>query len=311
MGTEPKIAILLSAYNGGRFLAEQLDSILNQTYKNSLIVVRDDGSSDETVALIQKYSEEYSDRFHFVVGEEKNRGASGSFSYLIEYVLANKEELGLNAAYMMFCDQDDIWFANKVEVQVAAMLKQEQENQQELPVLIHSDLQVVSEQNATIAESFIEYQGLEIERNRFSNMLISNLVTGCTAFINENLAKKAVPVPDSAIMHDWWMALVATAFGKLVYLDTPLVYYRQHDKNTIGAKEHVKPVYSRSQFVAKLLSRKASSHLQEVASQAKGFSMYYKQELKLRHKIFLNLAVRLKSDNAIIQRIIFRLLRVG
>ena len=120
------------------------------------------------------------------------------------------------------------------------MLATEADNDSTLPIIVHSDLEVVSEQNTVIAKSLISYQGLEIERNSFPNLVISNLVTGCTALINEPLAEKALPIPEKAIMHDWWLALVASAFGKLVYLDIPLVHYRQHGNNTIGAKEFTK-----------------------------------------------------------------------
>ncbi|MED5529744.1 MAG: glycosyltransferase family 2 protein, partial [Pseudomonadota bacterium] len=242
MITDPKIAILLSTYNGTKYLEEQLDSILNQTYSNYVIVARDDGSYDDTIQLLNKYAKKFTDKFHLLEQDLLNLGASDSFSYLIEYVLENKQSLGLESAYMMFCDQDDIWSLEKIDKQIDEMIKVEkhQTGTKPIPVLIHSNLRVVSEDKSLIAESFVHYQGLEIERNRFTNLVISNVVTGCTVFINEALARKAVPVSKEAIMHDWWLSLVASAFGKLVFIDAPLVSYRQHDTNAIGAKEFVK-----------------------------------------------------------------------
>ena len=258
MRTEPKIAILLSTYNGSKYLIEQLDSILDQSYLNYVIVARDDGSCDDSLKILDEYSKKFIDKFHLLDQDNLNRGASGSFSYLIEYVLENQELLGLASAYMMFCDQDDIWCADKIVTQVEAMLEveEDQTGKESLPLLIHSDLWVVSEEKSLIAESFVHYQGLEIERNRFTNLVISNVVTGCTAFINEALARKAVPVSKEAIMHDWWLSLVASAFGKLVFIDAPLVSYRQHDANAIGAKESVQSTLVDRSFWQKTLGCK-------------------------------------------------------
>lgn len=316
MNANPKIAILLSTFNGERFLVEQLDSILNQTYDNFIVVARDDGSADGTASLLQQYLAKYPDKFHLLENDNCNKGASGSFSYLIEYVLARKTQLGLEKAYMMFCDQDDVWYANKIENQVSAMLQAEQkigpENvdaQQLVPVLIHSDLQVVSEQNALIAESFIEYQGLEIERNRFQNLVVSNLVTGCTAFINEALAEKAIPVPDKAIMHDWWLAMVATAFGELIFLDTPLVHYRQHENNTIGAKEFARLSPVNRSFWRRVFTSEANEHLIEVAVQAADFRKRFGKQLSIGQNMGLRISSTMKARVAPAQRLAYRITR--
>ena len=326
MISQPKIAILLSTYNGAKYLREQLDSLLQQSYSNTVLIVRDDGSTDTTTELISQYYTEHEKKIHWIPGDGENLGASGSFSFLIEYVLANKELLELDSAYMMFCDQDDIWFEDKIEKQVSVMLKAEQETQSEeedgtqnekqnetqnkpMPLLIHSDLQVVSEQNQAIARSLISYQGLEIERNRFTNMIISNLVTGCTAMINEALAVKAVPVSKKAIMHDWWLALVAAAFGKVIFLDTPLVHYRQHDSNTIGAKEFVKPMPSSRSFWQRVFGRKPNDHLTEVAQQALEFRQRFGAKLSFRENLCLRLAAGMSTQIGIVQRIFYRLAR--
>lgn len=321
MNTKPKIAVLLSTYNGEKFLAEQLDSILNQSYDRFLVVVRDDGSSDGTIDILRKYRDANLDKFHLVKQDNVNRGASGSFSFLIEYALAKKIELGLGMAYMMFCDQDDIWYANKIENQVSAMLKAEQEaigkedidpkvvSSNIMPILIHSDLQVVSEQNVAIASSFVKYQGLEVQRNRFQNLVVSNLVTGCTALINEALAEKAVPVPDNAIMHDWWMALVATAFGKLIFLDEPLVRYRQHGNNAIGAKEFIHPTLVSRSFWQRIFARKTNEHLIEVAIQAAHFRQRFGKQLSRQQNMSLRISGIMKVRSGIGQRVAYRIIR--
>ncbi|NKB34514.1 MAG: glycosyltransferase [Pseudomonadales bacterium] len=313
MSADPKIAILLSTYNGAKFLQEQLDSLLNQTYLNTVIVIRDDCSSDPTPELVSHYADSHPDKIHVVANDNQNLGASGSFSFLIEYVLANKPLLQLDAAYMMFCDQDDVWYSDKIEKQVKAILAVEAEGSEDesdgVPVLVHTDLQVVSEENQAIAESLVRYQGLEIERNRFSNMVISNLVTGCTTLINEPLARKAVPVSGQAIMHDWWLALVAAAFGKVIFLDAPSVHYRQHGSNTIGAKEFVKPKPASRSFWRKVFSRKPNEHLIEVALQASEFRQRFGAQLSLKENLGLRISACMAARVGIIQRLFYRIAR--
>jgi glycosyltransferase involved in cell wall biosynthesis len=309
MRTPTKIAVLLSTYNGEKFLGEQLDSLLVQSHKNFILVVRDDGSRDRTVSILESYAGDHPERIHLLSRDGVNMGASAGFAFLVDYVLKNKKLLGLKSTYMMFCDQDDKWFPEKIEKLLAAMLATEADNDSTLPIIVHSDLEVVSEQNTVIATSFISYQGLEIERNSFPNLVISNLVTGCTALINEPLAEKALPIPEKAIMHDWWLALVATAFGKLVYLDIPLVHYRQHGNNTIGAKEFTKVSVVSMSLWSRILARKPSEHLIEVSIQAAEFNRRYGSQLSGRERLSLRLCIGMGIKIGIVQRLMYRLAR--
>jgi glycosyltransferase involved in cell wall biosynthesis len=108
-----RLAIILPTYNGANYLAEQLNSLAAQTSKNFVIVIRDDGSTDNTLDVIQSFQIKFPQLIHFVTSAENNLGASGSFSYLMRYVLEHKHELNLDSAYIMFCDQDDIWHEEK------------------------------------------------------------------------------------------------------------------------------------------------------------------------------------------------------
>jgi len=307
---KPKIAILLSIYNGEKYLAEQIDSLLAQSYKDLLIVIRDDGSIDKSLSIAQAYAESNPIHFHILPADAENKGASGGFAFLMGYVLANKEKLGLEKAYLMFCDQDDVWFDNKVELQISAMLQAEKSlGSYNTPVLIHSDLEVVSSKKAFIAKSLVSFQGLEIQRNRFPNLLISNLVTGCTALINEALAEKALPIPNTAIMHDWWLAIVASAFGKVIFLEMPLIYYRQHDNNAIGAKEFMRPSPTKLSFWQRILSLKPNKHLIEVGIQAAEFKRCFGGELSARNHLALFLCAGMRLKIGFIQRGFYRLAR--
>ena len=310
MDKMPKVAILLSTYNGENYLAPQLDSILNQSYKNFVVVVRDDGSDDSTVQQLAEYQAIHPAYFHVLEQRGENLGASTSFACLIKYVLDNKDRLELEHAYMMFCDQDDVWFKEKIAVEMQLMLEREKVFDGN-PVLVHSDLTVVSEAGEKIAQSFIEYQGLGIHRNRFPQLVLCNLVTGCTALLNEALAAKSLPMDEKAIMHDWWIALVASAFGEIAYLSEPLVHYRQHNRNAIGAKEYIKPRPLGDTLVKKLFGRSADPHLHEVAAQASAFSNVYGQELDGRQKLALVLVGRLKTQYALLQNVLCRVVRVA
>jgi len=309
MNAQIKIAVLLSTCNGEKFLAEQIDSLLAQSHKNFILIVRDDGSHDRTVSILESYALDHSVQIHLLSRDGQNLGASGGFAFLVDYVIKNKESLGLTSSYMMFCDQDDTWFPEKIEKLLAAMLAAEADNDSALPIIVHSDLEVVSEQNTIIAKSFVNYQGLEIKRNSFPNLVISNLVTGCTALINQSLAEKALPIPEDAIMHDWWLALVATAFGKSVYLNIPLVHYRQHGNNAIGAKEFTKVSFVSMSLWRRTLARKPNEHLIEVSIQAAEFNRRYGPELSGRERLFLRICIGMGVKIGILQRLIYRLAR--
>ncbi|MEX0963227.1 MAG: glycosyltransferase family 2 protein [Pseudohongiellaceae bacterium] len=309
MNEQIKIAVLLSTYNGEKFLAEQLESLFAQSHSNFVLVVRDDGSVDKTVSILESFARQRPEQIHLLPRDGENKGASRGFAFLVEYALSNKAALELQPAYMMFCDQDDIWFPEKIEKQLAAMLATEAQFESETLILVHSDLEVVSEQNTVIAKSLIRYQGLEIGRNRFPNLIISNLVTGCTALINESLAQKALPIPDNAIMHDWWLALVATGFGKLVYLDTALVHYRQHANNTIGAKQFTSLSAVNFSLWRRLIARKPNAHLIEVATQAAEFRRRYGAGLSPRQRLSLRICSGMAIKIGVVQRLMYRLAR--
>jgi hypothetical protein len=259
---------------------------------------------------LARYQARHPASFHVLDTPSENLGASASFTCLIKYVLDNKDRLELERAYMMFCDQDDIWIEKKIAVEMEQMLKREKVRG-DIPILIHSDLSVVSEAGEEIAQSFIEYQGLVIHRNKFPQLVLCNLVTGCTAMLNEALAVRSLPMDEKTIMHDWWVALVASAFGEIVFLSEPLVKYRQHDSNVIGAREYVKPKPLGDSLIKKLFGRSPDPHLHEVAIQADAFSGVYSQDLLASQKQALALVGHLKTQNALLQNVLCRLVRLA
>jgi len=309
MDLKSKIVILLSTYNGEDYLAEQLDSLLKQTYSDFIVIIRDDGSTDSTEKIINHYVDKNKGKIYKLSDIKCNVGPSSSFCKLINYVINEKTALGFSRLYIMLCDQDDIWNEKKLEVQMSEMLSAEQKSP-DVPILVHSDLKVVDESKTVIAESFIEYQGLEIKRNKFTNIVISNLVTGCTVLFNEELAQIALPIPHNAIMHDWWLALIASAFGRLIHIDMPLVEYRQHKNNTIGAKEFKKHHPSSKKIMQVVFTPKESDHLVEVAHQAFEFKARFGSFLSFKENLCLWFSSMMKLKNGFFQRVFYRLARL-
>jgi len=334
------LAILLSTYNGERFLAEQLDSLLRQTWQDFIIIARDDGSSDGSPALLAEYAAKHPERFRLLPGDGNNLGACASFAQLLSHALeqgleaAPEPGYGLRAdpglapdpelasgvvsgtgtrldrapAYFLFCDQDDIWHEDKIERQMALM-RQTEADDASLPVLVHSDLEVVDAESRPIAPFFTADQGLNIQRNGFAELAISNLVTGCTALANRALARRALPIPREAIMHDWWLALTASAFGKLVYSAEPTVRYRQHDANTIGASRHTPAKLTRLSHWRRLLFSGPNPHLLEVGRQARAFLKQHGADLNSTQRSQLRLCSLLRLRQGTTQRMIFRLIQ--
>lgn len=220
-----KVTILLSTYNGAKYLKEQLESLYLQTYKNFDIIVRDDGSSDESYNILRSYP------VYILPSSKENVGVIKSFSLLLEYALQNT-----TSDFFMFCDQDDIWKKDKIE-KMLLKIKESGYTQISKPVLIHSDLEIVNSNLNTIHRSFFQYNKLNPTKNRLNYLLMQNIITGCSLMINRELAQIAAPIPNSAIMHDWWLGLVACKFGRIICLNESLVKYRQHNNNTIGVQK--------------------------------------------------------------------------
>lgn len=218
------VAILLAVYNGEKYLKEQLESILSQTYTDIKIIIRDDGSKDKSPSIIDEYCQNYPQKIIALSGEPTG-GAATNFAALLNEC---------DADYIMFCDQDDVWLPDKIEKTISAM--KEAENGGEVPVLVHSDLKVVDQNLNIISPSFFSFQQLKQNSVTLSRLLVQNYVTGCTIMINRALKQKCGMIPDGCIMHDWWLALVAEIFGKMVCLEETTMLYRQHSNNQVGAK---------------------------------------------------------------------------
>lgn len=225
----PSHAIVLSTFNAGRYLAEQVESIRAQVASNWRLYVRDDGSSDDTPTQIARFAAV--DRRITVLSDNAgNLGASASFGALLSRTLEQGE------AYVFLSDQDDVWLPHKTERLLHAALEREGAVGPRIPLLVHSDLRVVSADLQPLHPSFLALQHLDPhEDSRPTRLLFRNAVTGCAALVNGALLERSLPFPTVA-MHDWWLAQCAALFGQIAYVDEPTVLYRQHRTNVLGAR---------------------------------------------------------------------------
>ena len=273
-----KATILLAAYKGNDYAGAMIDSILAQDCDNWELVLSDDGGFTED--LLAGYAEKYPDRITLHRSGRRFGSAQKHFLYLMK--------LCRNAEYLMFCDQDDVWHPDKVRKTLAAMQAAEQAAREESrsenapPVLVHTDLRVVDGDLRTIDESFMHYSRLDATRLKLNELLIQNVVTGCTLMINRPLTALALEgaEEEKMLMHDWWIALCAAAFGRSVFLPEATIDYRQHGGNVVGAKSPLNPAYLKSRLTGGAIRKS----LDDTWAQAAAFLKVYGERLDTAQK---------------------------
>ncbi|MGI6071385.1 MAG: glycosyltransferase family 2 protein [Lachnospiraceae bacterium] len=220
------ILILLAAYDGGRHIEEQIESVLAQSCEDWQLILSDDG--DLTGDILQEYAKKYSGRIiHYKSGRR-----FGSAPRHFMHLLKNFHD----ADYIMFCDQDDVWHPDKIKKTLVVM--KEIEGSKKKPAMVHTDLRVVDEELNELDASFWHYSNISGDSLSLNRLLVQNVVTGCTMMINKALAKlvcRNIPA-DDILMHDGWIALVASLFGRIGVVNEALIDYRQHTGNVVGAK---------------------------------------------------------------------------
>jgi glycosyltransferase involved in cell wall biosynthesis len=271
---EPRIQILLATYNGAPYLAQQISSLLDQTYTNWELLISDDGSTDTTTDILHGYEEQYSGKIRIIGKDKLHMGACANFFYLLGEA---------DAEYVMFCDQDDYWEKEKIEISLKEMRKAEFEKGNQIPILVFTDLNVVDSELNTISDSYMKYASLDPGKVTPNRMIIQNIVTGCTTLMNRKLCDLALMCRDSqdVVMHDWWVSLVASCMGELRYINKSTIRYRQHGENTIG----VKNIYSISFLMNKIFkNNNMRSRLKASAEQAGKFIEIYGDILPVNTK---------------------------
>lgn len=278
------IDILMATCNGEQYLRPQLDSILRQSNQEWRLIIRDDCSSDNTVQIIKEYQLLRPEQIQLIQTEQPGGSAQNNFFKLLQYSTAD---------YIMFADQDDVWLQQKIEITLEKMHQMERQYGKETPLLVHTDLAVVDENLRVLNHSLFQMQQMDAERNQLNNILVQNIVTGCTMMVNRALLNLVSEIPTKAIMHDMWIALVAAAFGEIGFVCEATMLYRQHEKNANGAKNVKSVKYLLSKLTA---LRKVHMALEKQYRQAEEFFEIYKAALNVQQKMLLKDYASLKNS---------------
>lgn len=206
-----KVVVLMSTYNGDQYIVEQIDSILNQTYKNIAILVRDDGSSDNSTKILKEY--EKNNEIELIIGD--NRGFIRSFFDLIKH--------SPKGDYYAFCDQDDIWMSEKIERAVRMLEK----SNNALPCLYFSDYDYYDQDMQYVGRCISHKKGPS-----FKNSLVDCISLGISSVFNEKACvMMKEKIPQDCCGHDWWAYMLCAGLGEVIYDNTPTVKYRRHSSN--------------------------------------------------------------------------------
>jgi glycosyltransferase involved in cell wall biosynthesis len=218
-------SVALATYNGSAYISELLHSIAAQTLTPDEVVVSDDGSTDNTVDLVRDFQGTLNLR---VIANDRRNGIVPNFTRALS---------DCRGELIALADQDDVWAERKLEMLVAKASKEERDR----PLLVFSDLVVVDQNLALINDSFFRTSKKDATACKLRDFILTNHLPGCSMLINRALIARALPIPDNFRMHDWWLAMVAATFGKIVFCDDALVQYRQHSTNNVGVPTWRKP----------------------------------------------------------------------
>ncbi len=286
----PVVDVIAASYQGARYIAEFLSSMQAQTHGGWRLWLRDDGSTDGTVEIVQAFAAADA-RIRILPCDGPRLGAARSFAWLLARVPSDSE-------YVMCADQDDVWLPGKIERTLDAML--DAESHAPGPVLVHTDLVVVDESLRVIDPSFWRFSHVAPEPALLRRLVVQNVATGATVMLNRSLRELVGDVPDGAFYHDWWFACVAAAFGRIVALHEATVLYRQHGANVVGARRggrhelRALPAAARRALEETALLR---AHLARTTRQAAAFLERYESRLTEPDRRFLAAFARLPEHS--------------
>lgn len=273
---DPVVDILMSTYNGEKYIEEQINSLLAQSYTNWQLIIRDDYSTDNTSQIIDIFQKKYPQKIFVIKDNLKNLGVTQSFFVLMQ---------NSKADYLMFCDQDDVWLPDKIKLTLEEILKLEKNKQLiSHPALVFSDLKVVNESLKPITDSFWRIMSINPNNaKQINKIIVRNSVTGCTMMINKPLKNLIEEIPQTALIHDWWITLTACLFAQISYINKPTILYRQHNNNVmgLGKKTKIKQLLSSPFKAYKELKKKEISF----QIQAKQLLETYKEKIEDKETI--------------------------
>jgi glycosyltransferase involved in cell wall biosynthesis len=284
------IDVLMATYNGEKFIREQIDSLLAQSFTDWQLLVRDDGSTDKTVDICRRYALAHPHRIRLVEDAFGNQGVVGNFGRLL--AVSQSE-------YVMFCDQDDVWLPEKIELTHGAMKRAESNLGPQTPMAVYTDLKIVDSNLSLVSDSLFRHLRRNPHvNNRLSRLCMATPAYGCTMMINQPLKNICPGFPPGVELWDLWLAMAAAAFGSLEYLDQPTILYRRHGGSQSGTRKF---------GLAKLFRGKSTfqfhrHHVYYLLAQHKVFYETFVGRLNSRQRKILADIASLPSRNWVVRR---------
>lgn len=289
----PQIAVVMTTFNGDKYLVEQLESIISQTLRPSEIIVCDDGSSDDTIQILKRYSERKILVHH---QNEQRLGVVKNFTKATTLVST--------AEYIAFADQDDVWLPNKLEELVNKMLCS---TDQAKPAMVFSDASIIDRSGHVLKSSLWKEFGIHPRRQTFRTLLTRNIVPGCMMLINSKMKELFLSIPEAAYMHDAWVTFLAFAYKNYAFVDEPLVKYRQHESNvtySISSSSKSNLLSKIFEYLQGMMSDK--SLLRKEATHAKVFFDMYSGIMSKEDAQFFEDFFRITNKNYLFKKLHLR-----
>lgn len=291
------VTILLACYNGENFIAEQLDSILDQTCQNWQLIIRDDNSIDKTSRIINEYHLRFPEKIFILEDGLGNVGSVQNFNILLQYAK--------HAEYIMFCDQDDVWMPGKVALTFTKMQEAEKNYSLSEPLLVYTNF-TYADASLNVLESKLKFSATKIQNLQLNHLLAQNPAYGCTMMINKSLATIINYVSPSAENHDYWIALVAATFGKIIYIPESTLLYRQHQQNISGQHDNDS---LKKRVQRNIYQKKIFQDVERKFKMAIAFKHQYKELLNAAQSSVINDFINLYKQKSL--QVFFRNLKNG
>jgi len=283
-----RVGVILTSYNGSEYIKEQIVSIVQNKYQDFHLYIFDDGSTDSTLEIAEMCQRAYPNRMS-IYQNPKNLGV------VLNFLEAARR---VPERYVMFADQDDVWFPEKIGDSVRAMERMTAKYGEEEPILVFSDAKVTDEKLNVTAESFHKSNHLNLHHIDLSHLLMENKMMGCTMMMNRPLLNYLVDLPEHAKWHDWWLGLLAADFGRIGYMHWQTMYYRQHGNNTLGS-------YTFAGYVKNRLSslERQKEAIQENYRQAEELLKKYGAEMPAANRAIVTRFVGMQRQRWLARRV--------
>ena len=245
----PNVEVLLATWNGAPYLEQQLESLQRQSLKPTRVLMNDDGSTDGTLSILNRWIKAHRGWIKLLAPLHKRLGPTQAFNRLL---------LASQAPYIALCDQDDVWHIDRLKTGLQQLQATESKSKlgQQQPLLLHSDATLIDAQGHQLSRSLWQWHQVNPQHCSLVRLAHKNQVTGCTILCNRSLLQCALPIPNEAVLHDWWLALVACQQHGLIACRQRLIAHRRHGANHSG------PHKQQEQLMQRLIERFSSRRCQ-------------------------------------------------